>query len=916
MAFETGQTIAHYRLVEKIGEGGMGIVWKAFDTKLNRHVALKVLPPELTSDQERLLRFKREAQTAAALDHPSIAVIYEVGDQADFPYIAMQLLEGKTLQEVMGGRPLPLREWLKLLLPIAEGLAHAHKNGIVHRDLKPSNVIVTNDGHVKILDFGLAKVLDVGRSDSQADVERETRLQTISRELTQQGKVIGTVAFMSPEQARGKPIDHRSDIFSFGVMLYQMVTGRLPFQGESDVEALSATLTQEPAPPSQIVEDLPADAERVIRKSLEKDPASRYQHADDLATDLRNLKRDLDSGRAAMPSAITSGVATRPEPPATGGNRQWLIVGGAVLVVALAVVAWMQFRPAGDATVAPAPARPTEAREAAKADQKRIVVLPFQNLGSSEDEYFAAGITEEITSRLATLDGLGVISRGSAFQYERAGKSMRQIGEDFGVDYILDGTVRWARSPGSTSRVRITPQLIRASDDTQVWSDSFNKVIDDIFEVQSEIADKVAGQLGVALGEKSVAPDVDRPPTENTAAYQAYLRGRHHSAWGLDSSEGSFRRAVQLFERAIELDPGFVLAHGWLSRQHSAMVHWGHDRSEKRREMARAAAERALTLAPENPEAHLAMGYYHYWSRRDYEPALDEFGVALVGMPNNAELHESIAYVLRRQGRLDEAIESLQTAATLDPLNHRLFTSIGQTLAYQRRYNEAIQALDQAAALAPDSSVAHSERAFAFILNGGSVSEGLRSLDGTLDVDDSWNILHRFLTYNGDHEKALALVRSRSEEYHSDVGALRPVALLEAWSLDALGRSEEAAAAYERAHVVCERLIEQIPDDFRLHAALGLAFAGLGEKEAAVAAGRRATALYPITVDALAGSEPLIDLANIYVRVGDYDAALDQIERLLSMPAYLSVPLLENAQTWEPLRNLPRYREIVQKYGT
>lgn len=918
MTLEPGQAIAHYRLVEKIGEGGMGIIWKALDTKLNRHVALKMLPPDLTSDQERLLRFKREAQAAAALDHPGIAVIYEVGDLADSPYIAMQLLEGRTLQEVMGGRPLPLREWLRLMLPIAEGLAHAHRNGIVHRDLKPGNVIVTNDGHVKILDFGLAKVLDTGRSNVAPDAGLESRLQTISRELTQRGKVVGTVAYMSPEQARGRPVDQRSDIFSFGVMLYQMVTGRLPFRGESDVESLSATLSSEPQSPSRLVADLPADAERIIRKSLEKDPANRYQHADDLAIDLRNLKRDLDSGRATMPSGITSGAATMPGAAVPGVRRRWMMIGAALVVALLAAIGWMRLRPRGDASVVPPMVGAGSGPAADGQSRKRIVVLPFQNLGSSEDEYFAAGITEEVISRLATLDGLGVISRGSAFQYDRAGKSMQQIGEDFDVDYILDGTVRWAQSSGGTSRVRITPQLIQAGDDTQVWSDSFDEVIDDIFAIQSEIAGKVAGQLGIALGGSSTTQEFDRPPTANAAAYQAYLRGRHHSAWGLDSSAESFNTAIQMFERAIELDPGFVLAYCWLSRQHSAMVHWGHDRSDGRREMALAAARQALALAPNNPDAHLAMGYYHYWARRDYEPALREFDLALAGMPNNSELYESIAYVQRRQGRLEPALNNLRKAATLDPLNHRLFSSIAETLCYLRRYDESIPAADQAIALGPDSTTAYWTRATALILNGGSVSEALRSLEESpnlLHDPAGFFVKHQLLTLDDKHDEALELVRSRPEEYLSEVGTLRPLALLGAWSLQRLGRLDEARSSYERARATCERLLEQSPDDFRLHASLGLALAGLGEKAAAVEAGRRATELYPISADALAASEPLNDLAFIYAQVGNYDAALDQIETLLTIPSQFSVVLLQRDPAWNALRDLPRYREIVRRYG-
>jgi serine/threonine protein kinase len=468
--------LGHYRLVESVGEGGMGLVWKALDTKLNRHVALKLLPPLLTSDPERRLRFQREAQAAAALDHPNIAVIYEVGEHDGTPFIAMQLLEGRTLREVIGGRSLRLEEWLRLGLPIAEGLAHAHKNGIVHRDLKPGNVIVTGDGHVKLLDFGLAKLIDSSRAADESAEDLHARLDTISRELTREGMVIGTVAYMSPEQARGKPLDHRSDLFSFGVLLYEMVTGQLPFTGDSDVESLSSTLTHEPAAPSRLIGDLPAEADRVVRKLLEKNPADRYQYADELATDLRNLRRDLDTGKTTMPTTAISGVALRPDTGPVEKQRSWtrIIVGVTAAAVLIAVTAWFVLRPGDELSTSGVPAGSASSATNAPAapERKMIVVLPFQNLGASEDEFFADGMTEEITSRLGSLSDLKVISRSSAFQYDRTDKTMQQIGADFGVDYILDGTVRWAKDSGGASRVRITPELIRAADDTQVWGKS------------------------------------------------------------------------------------------------------------------------------------------------------------------------------------------------------------------------------------------------------------------------------------------------------------------------------------------------------------------------------------------------------------------------------------------------------------
>ena len=310
-----GETLAHFKITAKLGEGGMGEVYLAEDTKLGREVAIKVLPTALTADPERRLRFEREAQAAAALDHPNIAVIHEVGEADGHPFLVMQLVKGQTLRQILDNRRLSLKEWLQVATAVSDGLAHAHKNGIVHRDLKPENVMLTEEGQVKLLDFGLAKLLEPTPTAAGGTSDLDSKLQTISRELTMAGKVLGTVAYMSPEQARGETVDHRSDLFSFGVILYEMAGGQRPFQGDTEIESLHATLKSEAQPLSDVAGDIPAEAERVVRKALEKERERRYQDAADLATDLRNLERDLDSGTAS----IVSGQA--PVQTASGTRR-------------------------------------------------------------------------------------------------------------------------------------------------------------------------------------------------------------------------------------------------------------------------------------------------------------------------------------------------------------------------------------------------------------------------------------------------------------------------------------------------------------------------------------------------------------------------------------------------------------------
>jgi predicted Ser/Thr protein kinase len=376
-----GKTLAHYQITSSLGRGGMGEVYRARDTKLRREVAIKVLPPALTADPERRMRFQREAQTAAALSHPNIAVIHEVNEDEGTPYLVMELIEGRTLDEATQGKTLSMKEWLEYAIPIAEAIAHAHRNGVVHRDLKPSNVMVTEEGRIKLLDFGLAKLLD---PDPETD---QTELDTISQELTRAGKVIGTVAYMSPEQARGRPIDHRTDIFSLGVLLYQLATDRLPFAGESDIESLNATLTVDPPPLAEAAPDFATEASRVVGKAMEKEPDRRYQSAAEIVTDFRNLARDLDTGRVSI--AGTTGATTIAPAPRTA--PRWMLPVVALVIVAAAIGFW-KFGPGGSDS-----AKTEIANESA-----RIVVLPFDNLGAPEDEYFSAGMTEEIIGRLAS----------------------------------------------------------------------------------------------------------------------------------------------------------------------------------------------------------------------------------------------------------------------------------------------------------------------------------------------------------------------------------------------------------------------------------------------------------------------------------------------------------------------------------
>ena len=716
-----GRQLSHYRILEKLGQGGMGEVYLAEDTKLDRKVALKLLPDEVAADPARIDRFRQEGRALAALDHPNIVTVYSVEEAEGKHFLTMGLIEGRQLGQEIPADGLPLDRLFEIATPLADALAAAHDKGITHRDLKPANVMLTTEGRVKVLDFGLAKVT-VATGSSGAT---ETAIQT------REGVVVGTAPYMSPEQVQGKPIDPRSDIFSLGVLLYQMATGKLPFQGDNTASVISAILRDAPEPVSGIRADLPNHLARIVFRCLEKNPERRFQTAKDVRNELELLKREVDSGSyssASMPAQPQSQPHSQPlsqpqsqpstpsmETAGAAPARNWWPAAAVVAVVAITAM-WfgMRDRPAtvpGIAAPTPPPtvtgtgSAASSSEAAADEPDARIVVLPFENLGAAEDEYFAAGMTEEIMSRVGRIEGLGVISRSSAFQYDRSGKTTQQIGEDLGVDYLLEGTVRWA----GEGRVRISPQLVRTRDDTSVWSESFDQVIDDVFEVQSQIAGSVADQLGMALVEPQHHAEA---PTANPEAYRSYLRGLHYTRDPAYNEE-TLARALQMYERATRLDPEFALAWARLGIAHSSMHHFGYDRTAERQRQSLAAVERAIALDPDLPEAHLAKGYYHYWAMKDYEPALAEFAIAEPALAGDAEFWAAKSFVVRRQGKWEEAARYQRKAIELSPVDIDARRNLTETYRNRRMYAESIREAEEAIALMPDQVDSYSSLATA-----------------------------------------------------------------------------------------------------------------------------------------------------------------------------------------------------------
>jgi serine/threonine-protein kinase len=548
----------------------------------------------------------------------------------------------------------------------------------------------------------------------------------------------------------------------------------------------------------------------------------------------------------------------------------------------------------------------------------RLAVLPFENLGSPDDEHFADGLTDEITSRLANLSGLFVISRTSAMQYKEHQMELPEIGAELSVDYVLEGTVRVDRVPDGVDQVRIIPQLIRVSDDAHLWSEpsTVELAAGSMFRVQEQVANQVAGALDVTLLE----PERRRlatTPTDNPEAYEYYLRGNDYFNRGL--AEQDYQIAIQMYQKAVDLDPDFAVAYARLSTVHSEMWWFFYDRTRERLAMAREAVDRALRLDPDLPEAHEALGYYHYWGQLDYDRALAEFAIAQEGQPNNGNLFAAKGYVQRRQGRMVQALANLEKAAELDPRSAIIAHQVGETHVLLRNPVEAEPYYDRAISLSPDFSAPYLGKVWGVHLRLDGNTEGARAvLEEAQSVglaEDpyvayAWVLLD---IWDGDYQQALgrlALVSSEVLLESQFFFVLK--AQLYAQTYGLMGNQQLEQAYYDSTRSIVEARIQQRPDDPRYRSALGLAYAGLGRKEDAIREGELAVELLPMSKEAWRGAYRLEDLARIYTMVGEYDAAIDQLESLLAVPSPLSVPLLGMDPTWNPLRDQPRFRGLLE----
>ncbi len=881
-----GMRIGPYEVLSSLGAGGMGEVYRARDTRLGRDVAIKVLPAEFASDPDRLHRFEQEARAAGQLNHPNIVALYDIGTHEGAPYIVTELLEGESLREKLAGSPLPPRKVLGVAIQAASGLAAAHEKGIVHRDIKPENLFVTTDGHVKILDFGVAKL-----APRRQVVEGPVAPTVVGG--TDPGFVMGTVGYMSPEQVRGLSVDHRSDIFSLGCVLYEMVTGRRAFAGATAADTMTAILTEELPDPSATATAVPPSLGRVITHCLEKGPDERFQSARDVAFDLQAALAETSGAKAAA----VRGSSNRRRAVAAA-------VTGAALLAAVVGVLLVKLQPVATRGGAPG--------------LKKIVVLPFENLGAPEDAYFAAGMAEEITSRLANVQGVGVISRTSAQGYDRTGKTIKQIGADLGVDYVLEGSVRFERGPGRESRVRITPQLIRVSDDTHVWSDRYERVLADVFAIQSEVAENAVKAMDVTLLPRE-RNALQRISTKDLEAYDLYLRGREFDSRGY--SRRDLEGATRMYQAAVNRDPHFAQALAGLARA-DLMMYWEyHDRSRERLVRAKEAAESAVELRPDLAEAHAALGWYVYQAQLDYPRALAEFTTALELQPSSGDARQGIGAVLRRQGRWAEAADNFVKAAELDPNSTTGLYDTGPTCALAGRYADADRAYTRTLTLNPQWARVYAERARMQLLWHGDTDRAQAILDeagriaGVADEEGFCAVARVLVALaRRDFQAAVDQLAAEKRQVFDTQFWYLPIEVLRGEVFRLQGRHDLATRSFQAARPNLEGMAAHDPSDHRLHRALGIVYAGLGRMEDAVREARLGCALMPPSKDAVRSLWCLEDMALVYTMAGMNDDAIATLDDLLARSGWWTSNLLRLDPRWDPLRPDPRFQALLTKY--
>jgi len=851
-----------YEIESEIGRGGMATVYRARDIHHDRPVALKVLHAEL-AESLGAERFQREIRVAASLQHPHILTVHDSGTTGGYLWFTMPFVEGESLRDrISRERQLPIADAVRITREVALALDYAHRHGIVHRDIKPENILLI-DGQAIVADFGIARALG-GSNES----------------LTSTGMIIGTPGYMSPEQAAGdRAIDARTDIYSLGSVLYEMLAGEPPFTAATAQAVIARLMTESARPLPNVRSTVSRQLAGAVEQAMAKSPADRPATAGDFA-------RLLES-TATMPAAA----------PAVSPRRMswWAAVAAAVVIVgvvggALGVL-WSR-------------------THAARTGDRKIAVLPFENAGSADDEYFADGMTDEVRSRLSTIHGIRVTARASSAQYRRSKKLPREIGRELEVQYLLTGTVRWSKTNG-VNRVRVTPELIEVANADTRWSQPYDTVLSDVFAVQASIASKVAEALNVAL-----APPVEAQlavrPTSNLDAYDEFLKGEQITGSFSNTNPPTLLQGLEHYDQAVRLDSTFARAWSAIARAQSILSFTSPTKESVER--ARVAAEKTLQIAPDRAEARLAMGSYLHNIKMDYEGARQQYLEGLQRDPNNTDLLGALSTVEVTLGKFDDALAHRKQAALLDPRSVNTTRRLAQSYHDLRLFAEEQPAWDRALALAPDNLPIIQAKAIG-LLALGQLDSVHALVHAKLATIDTTALLVRFSLYQEmmwtlPGELWPKILNLTVKDFNNDKGH---------WGLKLghtyllLGDTARGRMFGDSARLDFEARLREFPDRAQLHELLGRALALGGHRAEAIAEAERSLALRETTLDASLRPYVHFQVARILVQSGEYDKALDLIEPLLAMNGSDVTPaVLRLDPTFKPLIGNPRFQRLLR----
>jgi eukaryotic-like serine/threonine-protein kinase len=886
-----GQTVGHYKILKRIHAGGMGEVYLASDLIVGRKAALKLLPAHVTGNADRLKRFQQEARVVAGLNHPNILTVYEVGEARSRPYIASELVEGETLRQRLTRGSVQSGDAVEIAIQIAGALAAAHSAGVVHRDVKPENIMLRPDGYVKVVDFGIAKLAE--SAFAEATTDRQEPMTLVETNL---GSLLGTVSYMSPEQAEGAPVDRRTDIWSLGVVLHEMVTRRAPFTGDTSAEVVAAILGKEPPPLGDNIVHAPDELQQIVSKALQKDPAQRFQSANEMLGALKSLRHKLE---------LAAELESRGSGTAGYAWLRWMRAPGALVLAVLIGVFALMF-----------PLYWLGKPQTSSTPEKSIAVLPFENLSRDPDNaFFADGVQDEILTDLAQVADLKVISRTSVMPYKSGtARNIRKIARQLGVAHVVEGSVQRAGD-----RVRVNAQLVDARTDQHLWAQTYDRQLADVFVIQSEIAKTIATQLQAKLSSREKSA-IEQPTTNDITAFDLYNRARNLLLTATDSSTGGVDRmqAIDLLDQAVSRDPSFFQAYCQLARAHIQLYFYGFDRTPTRLELAEAAIQAASRLRPDAGETHFAHARNLYWGHLDYHGALAELEIARQNLPNDALIFQLMGFIQRRQGDWVEATQNLERSVELDPRNTFTLQQMAWHYLFLRRYAEVKSLLTRVLAIEPnrtDTEILLASVDFHWKADIGPLH---RAIDAIRAANSSAlpSIADAWLTCalaERDSNAAANSMAALGENAFGDDAVQFGRAFVEGVLARMAKDESKAHAAFTAAHSEQERIVAAQPDYGPPWCVLGLIDAALGRKEDALREGRRAVELLPVEKDAIRGAAMIKYLAMIAAWAGDNNLACERLATLIRYPTSPSYGDLKLLPWWDPLRGDPRFEKLVQE---